>query len=163
MLFESQINKTLTELQGLATPSPCTGHWEIEGPVCVDADFTAVDSLACAFRELRVASPRLANATPERLAAWAKAICEKVTYLLEQIHPLETDIESSKVLVRSSVPAKDARGTTYYEAILSSGGKLALCRYTRADRHSARKLVDMHATHEVLKKLVDDVVATMPV
>jgi hypothetical protein len=162
MLLNEQITQSLAGLMGLASDVPKTVGWsEGVGPT-VEVDFTAVDSLGCAFRELRVSADELKNVPFETLKAWADDLCRKVTYLLEHIGPLELDSQAQTVLIRSTPPTREPEQTTFYEILVKAPGTLNLRRYSRALRHSDREPCDIRIIHEVLLKLVADILAAIP-
>src|SRR5262245_39663130 len=161
MLLHEQIVQSLASLKGLASAVPKTGGWSVDGGPAVEIDFTAVDTLGCAFRELRVSADELKNAEAGALRAWAETLCRRVTYLLEHIGPLEVDSQAQTVLVRSTPPAKAPEGTTFYELLLKAPGTLCLRRYNRAGQ-SERQPIDIQVTCEVLLKLVRDIVQAIP-
>jgi hypothetical protein len=127
-------------------------------------DFTAVDTMSCSFREIRLRVPALASADSGILKQWAERLCSRVTYLLENIGPVEVDPEAGQVLVRSNPPDAQADGTAFYEIRLGShaNGNFSLRRYRAEKGAAGRTQVDMQTTHEVLVKLVDDLVDTIP-
>ena len=63
MLLRDQILNSLTELSGVALDIPRTVGWTAESGCAVEADFTVVDTLGCAIRELRVTARPLPGAT----------------------------------------------------------------------------------------------------
>jgi hypothetical protein len=134
----------------------------MEGGPAVAVDFTVVDSLSCGFRELRISADELKSSPFDALQAWANALCKKVTYLLETIGPLESDTAAQTVLIRSTPPAKQFEQTTFYEMLVQAPGTLSLRRYTRAAHDANRSSCDIQVTHEVLAKLVQDIVAAIP-
>jgi len=162
MLLHDQITQSLTGLKGLASDIPKTVGWAAGGGATVEIDFTAVDSLACAFRELRLVADELKNVPFDTLKTWADDLCKKVTYLLEQIGPLELDAEVQTVLIRSTPPTRQPEQTAFYEILVKAPGMLNLRRYMRAPQNSDRQPCDIQATHEVLVKLVSDIVAAIP-
>jgi hypothetical protein len=68
------------------------------------------------------------------------------------------------VLIRSTAPAQQSGATTFYEILLSSqgSGQFALRRYRSQKGAAGREQVDLQVTHEVLRKLVVDLVETIP-
>jgi hypothetical protein len=163
MLLNEQITQSLAGLKGLASDVPKTVGWSAGRGPSVEVDFTAVDSLGCAFRELRLSAEELKNVPFDALKSWADELCKKVTYLLEHIGPLERDAEAQTVLIRSTPPTRQPDQTTFYEILVQAPGTLNLRRYTRAAHHPDREPCDVQATHEVLVKLVSDIVAAIPV
>ena len=125
---------------------------------------TAVDTMSCSLSELQLFVPALQNAAFDVLRNWADSLAQRITYLLEQIGPLEYDPAAGQVLIRSVRPASLPDGSQYYEVVLSSqsGGNFSLRRYRSTKGQPGRAPVDITVTHEVLLKLVDDLVATAP-
>jgi hypothetical protein len=162
MLLHEQMTQSLAGLKGLDSEVPTTVDWSIDNGPAVGVDFTIVDSLSCAFRELRVSADELKSAPFDALQAWANALCKKVTYLLEHIGPLESDTAAQTVLIRSTPPTKQPEQTTFYEMLIQAPGTLGLRRYTRGAHSVDRSSCDIQITHEVLAKLVQDIVAAIP-
>lgn len=118
-------------------------------------DLVALDTLACSFTSLKLASTTLAGAALDKLTAVANHLSRRLTYLLEPISPVEIDALGCLVQMRSNPPSKDADGTSYYELLVSRSGDLSLCRYSRA-AGSSRTPIPAHVTREVLLRLVAD-------
>lgn len=134
--------------------------------VSVAVDLLSVEMLGVSCEELRLEVPALAAASLDVLKKWAGGLCQRITYLLENLGPLEFDAQANQVLIRSTPPdgATTPGQTKYYEVLLSSlgGGRFSLRRY-QADRGvPGRTAVPLHVTHEQLAKLVNDLVATLP-
>jgi hypothetical protein len=127
-------------------------------------DFSIVDQLSCAFEELRLDIPTLVSCDIERLKEWAQSLSPRVTYLLENLGPIEIDTQAGQVLIRSTPPDQQPDGTTYYEILLESQttGHFTLCRYEAIKGTPGRTPVDIQTTHEMLRKLVGDLVETIP-
>lgn len=134
------------------------------GGLRLQIDFAAVDSMSCCFSELQLFVPALQQAAFDVLRQWADDLSRRITYLLEQIGPLEYDPAAGQVLIRSVRPDALPDGSQYYEVMLSShsGGNFSLRRYRSTKGQPGRAPVDITVTHEVLLKLVDDLVATAP-
>jgi hypothetical protein len=158
MSLHDQIAASLEGMKGLTFEVPKTIGWAVGGGPTVEVDFTAVDLLGCAFRELRIVVNELYDVPFERLKAWADDLCRKVTYLLEHIGPLEVDTQAQTVLIRSTPPARQPAQTAFYEILVKAPGNLSLKRYTRAAGEPDRLPCDIRITHEVLEKLVGDLV-----
>ncbi len=136
------------------TPQPVTIHFEL----------SAVDRLSSALSELRLEAPHLSSAGFGALQQWAQSLSSRITYLLEQIGPLEFDPAAGTVLIRSNPPDAYGNSTQYYEVLLQAqtGGQFVLRRY-RAERGvPGRTPIDLFLTHEVLNRLVNDLIDTMP-
>lgn len=164
MSFRNDLSLALASLKGLSsnTPSPMTLH--NPGGMTLRIDFTVVDSLSCAFREMTLNVPALQTAAFSTLQTWAQNLSKRITYLLEQIAPLEIDPTAGEVLIRSTPPDQLPDGTQYYEIMLSQqAGAFVLKRFRSIKGTHGRTQVDLQVTHEVLFKLVDDLEATAPV
>ncbi len=162
MLLHQQITQSLAELKGLAAEVPRTAHWAADRGTLIEIDFTAVDSLGCAFRELRLTTSELKNLPFETLRDWADEICRRATYLLEQIVPLERDVGGESVLIRSAEPTREPDQRAYYEILVAAPGTLNLRRYACAASNDPRRPCDIQLTQQTLVKLVGDIVAAIP-
>ena len=120
--------------------------------------------MSCSLAELRVTVPALNGARFDVLKQWAQALSSRITYLLENIGPLEYAPDQGKILIRSTPPDKQSGATQFYEVLLQShsGGTFSLRRYRSQSGQPGRKAVDIHVTHEVLQKLVGDLIDTIP-
>ena len=98
----------------------------------------ALDSLACAFTSLVPRSDRLAGSSIERLKTVAGNLAGRLTYLLEPISPIETDVDRCMVQLRSTPPKKQLDQVDYYELLVTRSGELSLARYSRAKAAHAR-------------------------
>ena len=162
MLLHQQITQSLAQLKGLAADVPRTVGWTADRGTTVEIDVTAIDSVACAFRELRVSADVLQSMPFETFKAWADELCKRVTYLLEQIAPLERDTEGATVLIRSVPPTYLPDQTAFYEVLVKVPGTLNLRRYTRTANDCDRHPCDIEVTQQTLVKLVGDIVAAIP-
>jgi hypothetical protein len=136
-----------------------------EATVAVEQDgsqltcvLTALDSLACAFTSLSLRSDRLAGASIERLKTVAANLAKRLTYLLEPISPIETDIDRCIVQMRSLPPKQQSDQIDYYELLVARSGELALVRYSRA-KGGQRMAIPAQVTREVLVRLATDLAA----
>lgn len=164
MSLSQALSQELPRLVGLNSTQPTTVTLPATNGVEMAVDFTIVDSLSCAFRELRMDVPRLAGASFSVLKQWADALSQKITYLLENIGPLEFDPTTQQVLIRSKSPDVRTGGAKYYEVLLQcqSAGRFYLRRFHSDPAQCGRDQVDLAMTHETLMKLVDDLLATVP-
>ncbi len=164
MSLSDSLSQELTRLVGLNTAQPQTVTLPTTNGLDMSIDFTTVDSLSCAFRELRIDVPHLAGASFATLKAWADDLSQRITYLLENLGPLEFDPTTQQVLIRSKSPDQRTGGARFYEILLQcqSAGRFFLRRYYADPAQAGRDQVDLHLTHETLLKLVDDLVATIP-
>jgi hypothetical protein len=164
MKFSKRIDDELKKLNGFSSP-----HAKIvvvHGPdgVTLDVEFIAVDSMSCSFSEVRLRVPRLIGAEFDVIKEWAEALSKRITYLLENLGPLEFDPANKQVLMRSTPPGQQDDATQFYEVLLQAhnDGNFTLRRFEAKKPGSGRTRVPMQTTHEVLKKLVDDLVETIP-
>lgn len=152
------------QLDGLANSGNlAAGHGELNidtGMGRLEAALTAVDSMACAFRTLRLKTDRLADASTDELKQLSERLAAQVNYLLEPISPIEIDPEGCTVQMRSNPPQKNDDGATYYELLVRRGGELHLCRYTKS-ADAAREIVAAQVTREVFQRLAGDFVASV--
>jgi hypothetical protein len=168
MTLIHDLTKALDALNGYFgdVPQPVSAS-QADPRVDVRLDVTAADRLSCALREIRLNVPALAGGGFDALKAWATALSGRVTYLLENLGPLEFDPDNGEVLMRST--DADSQGgapggsKTYYEVLLSANadGTFSLRRY-EAVKGQPRQPIDMQLTREVLGKLIGDLVATIP-
>jgi hypothetical protein len=134
--------------------------------VALALDLVSVEMLGVSCEEVRLNVPRLSAASLDTLKQWAGGLCQRITYLLEQLGPLEFDAQQNQVLIRSTPPdaATSPGQTKYYEVLLSShgGGKFSLRRFQADHGTPGRTPVPIRVTHEQLAKLVNDLVGTLP-
>jgi hypothetical protein len=129
-----------------------------DGPRHLQAELTALDTLACSFTRLSLRADSLKNRSPSELKRIAEQLSGKLTYLLEPISPIETDAEGCVVQMRSNPPQKEADCTSYYELLVARTGELSLARYSR-NSGQLREVVAAHVTREVLCRLAGDLSA----
>ncbi len=161
MSLASKISKSLTSLHGYSSDQPTCAIWTTGNNIQVEVDFTAVDRMSCSIRELRLQADCLQNVSFDKVQEWADEICKRITYLLENMGPLERDAKQKKVLVRSTPPGKQDGDTVFYEAILHAPTGVTLKRF-RSPQGQGREQIDMQCTHEVLQKLIADLVDSVP-
>ncbi len=168
------IHDLTTELQnlsGLSVSTPQTTTLTTADPrnpaetMEVQLDFVEVDRLSCALRELRLNIPSMSQASPDLLKEWAEALCRRITYLLENMAPVEFEPDAGQVLIRSATPSQQSPKRLFYEVLLHAhtGGSFSLKRYESVQGQPGRTAVDLHLTHEVLARLIRDLVETVPV
>jgi hypothetical protein len=116
------------------------------------------DALACTFKRFALETDALARASIDRLQQIGQTLASRLTYLLEPIGSIEIDRQRCVLQMRSSPPHKGDEGTRYYELLICRGGELTLCRYHQHADHQ-RQVIPTTVTKEVLRKLVDDLLA----
>ncbi len=154
--LQKQIGRTASVPVTVTAAEPGVANLEI--------DFVAVDSMSCSFVELRLTVPSLVNADMAELKKWGEGLCQRVTYLLENIGPLEIDEDAGELLMRSTPPQQLQSGAKFYEIILQShaNGSFTLKRFESEKGVPGRSPVEIQLTHEVLFKLVEDLLDTIP-
>jgi hypothetical protein len=164
MDFSKQLNTELVCLIGYSSSNPKTVRLNGPDSVEIAIDLTAVDSMSCSSREIRLSVPALSGADFDTLKKWAEELCRRVTYLLENIGPLELDPDAGKVLIRSTPPHRQAGTMKFYEILLQShsGGNFSLRRFQSETGKPGRDQVEIQTTHEMLQKLIEDLVETIP-
>ena len=150
--FETELNQLGTG--GVATIDTAVGSRRLT------CDLVERNSLAVAFQTLRVTTPELANASSVSLERMAKALSERLTYLMEPIRPIEIDADACVAQLRSSPPQRDDDGHSYYELVVRRGGEIALCRY-RKEPGTVRQQIAANVTREVALRLADDFEAVL--
>jgi hypothetical protein len=164
MALRDDLENQLRGLYAARAPMPSSIQANDPSGITVRLDLTQLDSMSCAFSELAIFVPKLQNAAFAVLVDWATRLSQRITYLLEQIGPLEFDPLQGQVLIRSTPPQQLATGTKYYEIMLSSSGNgtFVLRRYQSVAGQPGRMPTEIQLTIEVLLKLVDDLLATVP-
>lgn len=164
MNLTTQLADELKQLAGFASSAPRRIEMADPDGLVLGISVVAVDALSCAFESLTLHVPTLVGNETAVLQAWADALSARVTYLLENIGPIEIDRSSSQVLIRSTPPDRGQAETRFYEVLLSAltNGTFLLRRYRTEDGQPGRESVDIHLTHETLHKLVGDLVDTIP-
>lgn len=164
MSLRDQIEAQLQQLHAAGAGMPTTAQASDAAGRVLRIELTSVDSLSCAFSELSLFVPSLQQAAFDALKQWAQALSQKITYLLENIGPLEFDPAAGEVLIRSTPPQQLSSGAQFYEIILSSAGSgtFLLRRYRSVAGQPGRTAVDIQVTREVLSRLIDDLLSTIP-
>ncbi len=154
--LNAQLEQTLAAWP-LFTQGEATLSVEDQGDrlTCV---LTTLESLGCAFTSLSLESGRLAGASIDRLKAVSADLARRLTYLLEPINPIETDIDRCIVQMRSVPPKQQADQIDYFELLVARSGELSLARYSRA-KGGQRMAIPAQVTREVLLRLAGDLVA----
>jgi hypothetical protein len=115
------------------------------------------DSLACLAWELSLAS--VGEPPARTLKAWAAAIEQNTSGLMEDLRVLEIDADRDEAQLRSDAPTRRGPIAAYFEVTLHGPEKAVLRRY-EADtaRGAKRQQVPFAMTHELLAKLISDLV-----
>jgi hypothetical protein len=159
MTLTDQLLFILSGMAGFSAPQPQTVSVVEPADVTLELDVSSVDRLSCSFRELRLSVEAFRRTDAVSLKKWADDICRQVTYLMEQLGPMEIDPTTGTAQVRSMPPDRQKDQTRYYEIFLKTPGQLTLRRY-RAVSGAGREQIDLQATHELLQRLIPDLVQT---
>jgi len=164
MNLTTQLTNELKQLAGFSSSTPRRIEMADSDGLVLGIGVVAVDALSCAFESLTLHVPALVGNESNALQDWADALSERVTYLLENIGPIEVDQGSNQVLIRSTPPDRIGQTTQFYEVLLSAqtNGTFLLRRFRTESGQPRRESVDIHLTHETLNKLVRDLVDTIP-
>lgn len=164
MNLTTQLADELKQLAGFSSSTPRRIEMTDSDGLVLGIGVVAADALSCAFESLTLHVPSLVGNEAGALQQWADALSERVTYLLENIGPIEIDQHSNQVLIRSTPPDCNGQTTQFYEVLLSAqtNGTFLLRRFRTESGQSGRESVDIHLTHETLHKLVHDLVDTIP-
>jgi len=164
MSLTDQLSHALNSNAGYSSATPTTVTLTDPAGIEVGIDLTAVDSMSSSVREIRINVPSLVGAGFDTLKQWAENLSNRVTYLLENIGPLELDSAAGQVLIRSNPPNRQSGTTEFYEVLLQShaDGHFSLRRYSARQGTPGKTQVDLSVTHEVLEKLICDLVETIP-
>ncbi|MAT14055.1 MAG: hypothetical protein CMJ46_02150 [Planctomyces sp.] len=156
MTLSPDVTQELDHLRGQSFPQ--TARFTGDKNLLIDLDLTAVEQLSCSLSTLRLTPPAGGNLSLQTLEDWAKDLSTRLTYLLENVSPIEIDPTSQKILVRSSQPSQQGNSKQYYEMLLAVDpqGCLVLRRYQISGNQSNRTAVDLVFTREVLTRLLDD-------
>jgi len=125
------------------------------GELRLRIDAVQIESLGCTVREIVLEAPDLSGESLDRLRQISGTLTARLTYLLEPLAPIESDVDRCTVQLRSNPPHRDGRDRTYYELLVSRGGGVRLCRFEKRPG-AARSIVPAQFTREVLARLADD-------
>ena len=164
MDLTEQIENEIRQLSGFSSSTPRRVEvTDTDGRV-LGVGFVTGDTMSCAFESMTLHVPQLVGHESSVLRDWADALSQRVTYLLENIGPIEIDESSCEILIRSTPPVTLGGATQFYEVLLGvqANGTFLLRRYRSETGQPGRQSVDIQLTHETLRKLVADLVETIP-
>lgn len=132
------------------------------GPHRLALSLTALDTVGVAFDALDFTTTSRSEWSPEALRAWGERLAGRVTYLMEPFKVLEVDAEGGEVKLRSQSPTARDQQRSYYEIRISKQGTLGMERCTFDETSRQRRRSPCQLTREVLERLADDIVASLP-
>ena len=164
MDLTAQLENELKQLVGFSASAPRRVEMTSPAGLVLSVDFLAVDKMSCSLESLTLQVPALVGREVCVLNQWAENLSRRVPYLLESIAPIEIDDSGHQVLIRSNPPDLSQGATQFYEVLLSAqaNGTFLLKRYRTESGQPGRESVDILLTNQTLKKLVNDLVDTIP-
>ena len=123
---------------------------------------TASGPVGLAFESFDFTAAPNRDWTPSQSKAWGDRVAARVTYLMEPLVVLEQDGLAGDVAIRSHAPTARGERRAYYEIQISGGGRLHFARAAFDESIRRRHKVDCMMTREVLERLIDDTIASLP-
>jgi|RhiMethySRZTD1v2_1073278.scaffolds.fasta_scaffold295410_2 hypothetical protein len=118
-----------------------------------------VDTLSCALTEVEAERATPLPDDDKLLEAHARRAAGRVTGLLEPVRLIEIDRVRHIALVRSDSPPEKDGSVHFYEITFCGRNRVKVERFKAAKQSPAkRESIRFVLTHEVLAKLVDDLV-----
>ena len=164
MAVRDDVEKELNVLRQAGATFPNQVRATDSTGLVLTVDVTAIDSMSVEFSELTLFVPQLQSAAFDVLKQWASDLSRRITYLMENIGPLEFDPATGQVLIRSTPPTQLPTGTEFFEIMLSTvgAGTFTLKRFKSIKGQPGRDQVSIQVTTELLLRLIDDLIATIP-
>lgn len=120
---------------------------------------TKVDTLGCALTEIEAVRASTVDNDAAALEARARKVAGRVTGLLEPLRLVEVDRGRNIAILRSDSPRARGTDVLFYEVCYTGLNRISVRRFTATKLSPAhREPVDFVLTHEVLGKLVEDLV-----
>jgi hypothetical protein len=124
----------------------------------LSCEFVGIDRLASGLHGLEIRTRSLAPNFGQRKKA-CDVLARRLQYLLEPVRVIEADADADVIQMRSDPPETLSDGRRYYELRIERD-RIMLVRYEkRKDRD--RRMVPCILTHEVLGRIVEDVLSTL--
>jgi hypothetical protein len=127
-----------------------------EGGLTIRCEVQEAQRLGCALTQIELVAESPTPCDAMELADRAQRICDKVSYLLEPLQPIEVDGLSRTALVRSRTPRKSEGAISYYELLTSCDHHTSLRRYCFDESQRKRRLVEFLLTNDQLELLLED-------
>jgi hypothetical protein len=160
MSLSKRIAAALDENTKVHAP-PCEVAVE-EGPHRLALNLTALDTVGVGFASLEFATTTRPEWSSDALRDWGTRLAGRVTYLMEPLKVLEVDAAGGEVDIRSQSPTTRNDHRSYYQVRLFKQGTLVMERRAFGDASRRPQTVACQLTREVLERLADDIVASMP-
>ena len=142
-------------------PLPCRVEAEIDrGRLALG--LTARGPVGLAFDGLDYSATDRTDLSAESLRSWGARLAARLTYLMEPLVVLEVDAQAGEAELRSQAPTPRGDRRSFYEVRLRREGSLHLRRIAVDEATRRRQPVPCQMTLEVLERLADDLVASLP-
>lgn len=120
---------------------------------------TKVDTLGCALTEIEAVRANSIADDAAKLEAHASKVASRVTGLLEPLRLVEVDRARNIAILRSDAPRTRGTDVLFYEVVYTGLNRVSVRRFTATKLSPAhREPIEYILTHEVIGKLVDDLV-----
>lgn len=156
MNLKSEIQSELTTL---AAQGGCGRIGIDDGSGKLTIEVIAIDAIGCSIEQIAYFTKKMASLSMPQLTKLSQELTKKLTYLLEPIGVIETDLDSATIQLRSTPPQKERERTEYYELLVRRGGEITLVRWQKEEGR-IRELTPAHFTREVLCRLACDLQAS---
>jgi hypothetical protein len=123
---------------------------------------TASGPVGLAFESFDFTAAPRPDWTPAQSKTWGDRIAARVTYLMEPLVVLEQDALAGDVALRSHAPTARGETRAYYEIRISGTGVVHFARVAFEEPIRRRRSVECMMTREVLERLIDDIIASIP-
>jgi hypothetical protein len=123
---------------------------------------TSSGPVGLAFDSLDFATDVRSHWSPEAIKTWGDRLAARVTYLMEPLVVQEQDELGGEVEIRSHAPTVRGDQRSYYQVRLGQPGAAHLSRVTFDESTRRRRPTPCQMTREVLERLVDDLITTIP-
>ena len=160
MILSQKIAAALDENTHALTP-PCVASVD-DGRNLLTLHLTAVDAVGLAFDSLEVKSRQRDHWSDDDIKSWGDRLSKRVTYLMEPLKVVELDTTEGELQLRSEKPTLRAEKRGYYEVRILRDGSLSLKRYLFDEQARSRAQAPCQMTREVLERLADDIIASIP-
>jgi len=118
-----------------------------------------VDTLGCLLTEIEAERATPLAEDDRVLEAHTRRAASRVTGLLEPLRVVEIDRVRHVALLRSDAPPRKDKSVLYYEVTFHGRNRVTVERFKAAAQSPAKRdAIAFALTHEVLAKLVDDLV-----
>ncbi len=121
------------------------------------------DRFTYLFDSIRIAnSENQPKMQSEELEHRASKLCEKVTYLVEDLDVIEVDSTTGAVLLRSKLVNKDTESiSNYFEVTINTDRVVSILRLSYNRRTKKTAAIDFNLTAELTVKILNHLIETI--